>query len=63
MVPQTVETDSNIHVKGVLPWLVPWARCASTIDFFPALSALVIPELNIFFVTAHFFTLLVPIAQ
>jgi hypothetical protein len=50
-------------VKGVLPWLVRWARRAGIIDFFPALAALVIPEQNIIFLTAHFFTLIVPIAK
>ncbi len=38
----------GVHVKGVLPWWVPWVRRAGTTDFFPALSALVIPEQNIF---------------
>ncbi len=39
----------GVHVKGVLPWLVRWARRAGTMDFFPALSSLVIPEQNIFY--------------
>ncbi len=34
-----------------------------SIDFCSALAALVGPEQNIIFLTAHFFTLLVPIAQ
>jgi hypothetical protein len=44
-------------------WLVRWPRHAGTIDFCPALAALVSPVQNIIFLTAHFFTLLVPIAQ
>jgi hypothetical protein len=31
---------SGVHMKGVLPWLVRWARCAGTRDFCPALDAL-----------------------
>jgi hypothetical protein len=30
-------------MTGVLPWLIRWARRASTIDFYPALAALVSP--------------------
>jgi hypothetical protein len=51
------------HMKGVLPWLVHWARCAGTMDFCPALSALVSLVQNIIFLTAHLFILLVPIDQ
>jgi hypothetical protein len=47
---------------GVLPWLLSWACRANTIDFCSALAPLVVPVQNIFFLTAHFFTLLVPIA-
>jgi hypothetical protein len=47
---------------GILPWLVHWPRRASTIDFCPALAALVSPVQNIIFLTAHFFTLVIPIA-
>ncbi len=47
---------------GVLPWLIRWARRAGTIDFSPALAALISPVQNIIFLTVHFFTL-VPIAQ
>ncbi len=50
-------------MKGVLPWLVHWARCAGTMDFCPALSALVSTVQNIIFLTAHFFTFLDLIAQ
>ncbi len=32
------------HMKGVLPWVVRWAHCAVTIDFCPALAALLSPE-------------------
>jgi hypothetical protein len=48
----------------VLPWLVRQARCASARDFCHALAALVVsPVQNIIFLTIHFSTLLVPIAQ
>ncbi len=50
-------------MEGVLSWLVRRARYAGTIDFCSALAALVSPEQNIIFLTAHFFTSLVPIAQ
>ncbi len=33
----------GLHMAGVLPWLFLWARCASTIDFCPALAAPVSP--------------------
>jgi hypothetical protein len=36
-------------MKGVLPWLVHWARRASTRDFCPALDALVGPVQKYFF--------------
>jgi hypothetical protein len=45
-------------MKGVLPWLVRWARHAATMEFCPANKVQ-----NIIFLTAHFFTILVPIAQ
>jgi hypothetical protein len=48
----------GVHMKGILPWLVRWAGRAVTIDF-----ALVSSVQNIIFLTAHYFTLLVPIAQ
>jgi hypothetical protein len=51
------------YIKGVLPWLVRWARRIRKIDLCPALAALVSPVQNIIFLTAHFLTLLVPIAQ
>jgi hypothetical protein len=45
------------------PWLVRLARRASTRGFCLALTALVSPVQSIFFLTAHFVTLWVPIAQ
>jgi hypothetical protein len=51
------------QMKGVLPWLVRWSRPAGTIDFCPALAALVSPVQNIIFLTPHFFTIFVPITQ
>jgi hypothetical protein len=40
-----VETEQmgthGVHLKGVLPWLVPWARRAGTRYFYPVLAALV----------------------
>jgi hypothetical protein len=50
-------------MKGVLPWLVRWARRAGTRNFYLALAALVSPVQNIFFLTVHNFNLCVPIAQ
>jgi hypothetical protein len=50
-------------MKGVLP-LLRRALRAGTRDFCPALTALVGPVHNIFFIyTEHFFTSFVPIAQ
>jgi hypothetical protein len=51
-------------MKEVLPcsWFV-WSWRAVTIDFSPALAALVSLVQNIIFLNAHFFTLTVPIAQ
>jgi hypothetical protein len=45
-----------MQMNGVLPWLVRWAHC-------PALAALVSLVKNIFFLTVHYFTSFVPIAQ
>jgi hypothetical protein len=51
-------------MKGVLPWLVRWARRDRTRDFYPALAALVGPIQHIFVLTVHyFFNSFVPIAQ
>jgi hypothetical protein len=50
-------------MKGVLPWLVRWARRADTGDFYPALAALVSPAQNIIFLTVYYFNLCVLIAQ
>ncbi len=36
-------------MKGVLPWLVHWARCAATRDLYPALDSQIGPLQNIFF--------------
>ena len=38
----------GVQMKGVLPCLARWARCAGTRDFCPALAALFGPVLNIF---------------
>ena len=35
-------------MKGILPWLVRWTRCAGTRDFYAALAALVSQVQNIF---------------
>ncbi len=53
----------RVHMKGVLPWLVLWARRVGTINFFPSLAAQVSPVQNSIFITAHLFTFLTPIAQ
>jgi hypothetical protein len=50
-------------MKGVLPWLVRWARRAGTVDFCLALAALVRPVKNSIFLTANLLTFLGPIAQ
>jgi hypothetical protein len=42
---------------GVLPWLVRWTRLAGTIDFCPALAALVSSLKNIIFLTPRPFSL------
>jgi hypothetical protein len=39
----------RVQMKGVLPWLVRWARRAGSRDFYPALAALVNLVKNIFF--------------
>ncbi len=63
----TVETQANGD-----PWstyeggpfcLVPWARCAITRDFYPALAALFRSITKKFFLTRHRFTSFVQIAQ
>ncbi len=44
----------RVQMKGVLPWLVRWARHARTRDFCPALAALVSPVQNVFqFMCTH----------
>ncbi len=50
----------GVQKKGVLDWLVRWARCAGTRYFFPALAAQV---QNMFFLTVHYTISFVPIAQ
>ncbi len=50
-------------MKGFLPWLVCWDRFASIRDFCPALIAVVGPVQNMFFLTVHYFSSFVPIAQ
>jgi hypothetical protein len=63
--PLTVETEANGDSWSTwfLPWLVRWARRAGTIDFCPALAALLRQVQNIIFLAEHFYTILVPIAQ
>jgi hypothetical protein len=51
------------RVKEVLSWLFRWARRAATLDFCSALAALVSPVQDISYLTAPFFTFLIPIAQ
>jgi hypothetical protein len=46
----------RVQLKEVLPWLVHWARHACS----TALSALVSPVQNIFFLTIHYLNLCVP---
>jgi hypothetical protein len=48
-------------MKGVLTWLVRWARRAGKIVFHPALAALARPPQNIFFFSP--FNFCVPIAK
>jgi hypothetical protein len=45
----------EVQMKGVLPWLVHWARRAGTRYFYIALAALVSPQQNIFFLAIHYF--------
>jgi hypothetical protein len=48
-------------MKGILPYLVRWARSAGTRDFYPALAALMVSTVqNIFFLNVHFFHLQQP---
>jgi hypothetical protein len=53
----------RVQMKGVLPWLAHWALRAGTIDFCPALAALVCYVQNIVFLALHYFNSFVPIAQ
>jgi hypothetical protein len=64
----TFKTEANgdswsTYERGPSLQLVRWSWRAVTIDFSPALAALVSLVQNIIFLTAHFFTLTVPIAQ
>jgi hypothetical protein len=66
----TVETEANGDLwstyERAYPWLVRWARRAGTIDFCPALAALV-STVYVKYCFSHrtlfHFTVLVPIAQ
>ena len=51
----------RVQIKGVLPWLVHWARRAITRDFYPAFASLVSSVQNLFLLTVHHFNLCVPI--
>jgi hypothetical protein len=51
------------QIIGFLPWLVRWTSRAGKIDFCPAFVVLVSPVRGIIFLTVHFFTLFVLIAQ
>jgi hypothetical protein len=53
----------RVLMKGVLPWLVRRACRAGTRDFYPVLAALVGQVQKYFFITIHYFTSFVPIAQ
>jgi hypothetical protein len=50
-------------MKEVFPWLIGWDLRVGTRDFCLALAALVNVVQNIFFLTVHYFTSVVPIAQ
>jgi hypothetical protein len=55
---------NGVQMKGVLlPWVIRWARRAVKKDFYPDLAPPVRPVQNIFFLTSHYLTLIVPIAQ
>ncbi len=48
----------RVQMKEILHWLVHWALQslhAGTRDFYPALTALVSPVQNIFFIAVHYF--------
>ncbi len=51
------------QMKGVLSWLVRWACRDGTRDFCSALVALVGPVQNMFFLTVHYLSSIVPIVQ
>jgi hypothetical protein len=52
----------GIHIKEVLSWFFCWARRAAALVFCSALAALVSPVQDISYLTAPFFTFLIPIA-
>ncbi len=52
----------RVHMIGVLPWLIRWALHTGRRDFCPVVASLVGPVQNIF-LTVHYFSLFVPIAQ
>jgi hypothetical protein len=39
----------RVQIKGVLPWLVRWTRRAGTIDFCPALAAVLQQDFCLFY--------------
>ncbi len=53
----------GVQMKGYLSWLARWACRSGTSDFYPALAALVSPYKIFFFLTTHFFTFCIPIAN
>ncbi len=53
----------RVQMKRVLPWLVNWARRASTRDFWFCLGCSSRPSTKYFFLTVNYFTSFVPIAQ
>jgi hypothetical protein len=50
-------------MKGVLAWLVRWARRADTRDFFPSLADLVSPGQNIFCSPYTIYTISIYVSQ
>jgi hypothetical protein len=65
--PPTVEIEVNGNqrgqITGVLSWLVRWVCPAGTRDFDPALTSVVGPVQNIFFLTVQYFYSFVLITQ
>jgi hypothetical protein len=50
----------EVYMKGVLPWLVHWARRAGTRDFCPVLAAQDGPVQGIFSSLFHFIFTIIP---